>query len=58
METHHHHHGSAGTTSDDFPSECPAFRRPGRPSLPAHCHIAEHHESRMMFSFTVDPATE
>jgi FtsP/CotA-like multicopper oxidase with cupredoxin domain len=24
----------------------------------AHYHIAEHHESRMMFSFTVDPATE
>jgi FtsP/CotA-like multicopper oxidase with cupredoxin domain len=23
----------------------------------AHCHIAEHHESGMMFSFTVDPAT-
>ncbi len=22
----------------------------------AHCHIAEHHESGMMFSFTVDPA--
>ena len=21
----------------------------------AHCHIAEHHESGMMFSFTVDP---
>jgi FtsP/CotA-like multicopper oxidase with cupredoxin domain len=21
----------------------------------AHCHIAEHHESRMMFSFNVDP---
>ena len=24
----------------------------------AHCHIAEHHESGMMFSFTVDPASE
>jgi FtsP/CotA-like multicopper oxidase with cupredoxin domain len=24
----------------------------------AHCHIAEHHESGMMFSFTVDPAHE
>lgn len=23
----------------------------------AHCHIAEHHESGMMFTFTVDPAT-
>jgi FtsP/CotA-like multicopper oxidase with cupredoxin domain len=23
----------------------------------AHCHIAEHHESGMMFSFQVDPAT-
>ena len=23
----------------------------------AHCHIAEHHESGMMFSFNVDPAT-
>ena len=23
----------------------------------AHCHIAEHHESGMMFSFTVDRAT-
>jgi FtsP/CotA-like multicopper oxidase with cupredoxin domain len=23
----------------------------------AHCHIAEHHESGMMFSFDVDPAT-
>jgi FtsP/CotA-like multicopper oxidase with cupredoxin domain len=23
----------------------------------AHCHIAEHHESGMMFSFKVDPAT-
>jgi FtsP/CotA-like multicopper oxidase with cupredoxin domain len=22
----------------------------------AHCHIAEHHESGMMFSFEVDPA--
>ena len=22
----------------------------------AHCHIAEHHESGMMFSFQVDPA--
>ena len=22
----------------------------------AHCHIAEHHESGMMFSFNVDPA--
>ena len=22
----------------------------------AHCHIAEHHESGMMFSFHVDPA--
>ena len=22
----------------------------------AHCHIAEHHESGMMFSFTVEPA--
>jgi len=22
----------------------------------AHCHIAEHHESGMMFSFTVDPS--
>jgi len=21
----------------------------------AHCHIAEHHESGMMFSFRVDP---
>ena len=21
----------------------------------AHCHIAEHHESGMMFSFDVDP---
>jgi FtsP/CotA-like multicopper oxidase with cupredoxin domain len=21
----------------------------------AHCHIAEHHEGGMMFSFTVDP---
>jgi FtsP/CotA-like multicopper oxidase with cupredoxin domain len=21
----------------------------------AHCHIAEHHESGMMFSFTVEP---
>jgi FtsP/CotA-like multicopper oxidase with cupredoxin domain len=24
----------------------------------AHCHIAEHHESGMMFSFQVDPAPE
>ena len=24
----------------------------------AHCHIAEHHESGMMFSFNVDPAEE
>jgi FtsP/CotA-like multicopper oxidase with cupredoxin domain len=24
----------------------------------AHCHIAEHHESGMMFSFQVDPAQE
>jgi Multicopper oxidase len=24
----------------------------------AHCHIAEHHESGMMFSFDVDPADE
>jgi FtsP/CotA-like multicopper oxidase with cupredoxin domain len=24
----------------------------------AHCHIAEHHESGMMFSFHVDPAPE
>jgi FtsP/CotA-like multicopper oxidase with cupredoxin domain len=24
----------------------------------AHCHIAEHHESGMMFSFHVDPASE
>ena len=24
----------------------------------AHCHIAEHHESGMMFSFTVDPRSE
>ena len=24
----------------------------------AHCHIAEHHESGMMFSFNVDPATK
>ena len=23
----------------------------------AHCHIAEHHESGMMFSFDVDPAS-
>ena len=23
----------------------------------AHCHIAEHHESGMMFSFTVDERT-
>jgi FtsP/CotA-like multicopper oxidase with cupredoxin domain len=23
----------------------------------AHCHIAEHHESGMMFSFTVDEAS-
>jgi FtsP/CotA-like multicopper oxidase with cupredoxin domain len=22
----------------------------------AHCHIAEHHESGMMFSFSVEPA--
>jgi FtsP/CotA-like multicopper oxidase with cupredoxin domain len=22
-----------------------------------HCHIAEHHESRMMFSFSVAPAS-
>jgi FtsP/CotA-like multicopper oxidase with cupredoxin domain len=22
----------------------------------AHCHIAEHHESGMMFSFDVEPA--
>jgi len=22
----------------------------------AHCHIAEHHESGMMFTFTVDPS--
>jgi FtsP/CotA-like multicopper oxidase with cupredoxin domain len=22
----------------------------------AHCHIAEHHESGMMFSFNVEPA--
>jgi FtsP/CotA-like multicopper oxidase with cupredoxin domain len=22
----------------------------------AHCHIAEHHESGMMFSFNVDPS--
>jgi FtsP/CotA-like multicopper oxidase with cupredoxin domain len=24
----------------------------------AHCHIAEHHESGMMFSFTVSPAKQ
>jgi len=24
----------------------------------AHCHIAEHHESGMMFSFQVDPRPE
>ena len=24
----------------------------------AHCHIAEHHESGMMFSFHVDPALQ
>jgi FtsP/CotA-like multicopper oxidase with cupredoxin domain len=24
----------------------------------AHCHIAEHHESGMMFSFRVDPQPE
>ncbi|HSI30567.1 MAG TPA: multicopper oxidase domain-containing protein [Miltoncostaeaceae bacterium] len=24
----------------------------------AHCHIAEHHESGMMFSFRVDPRVE
>jgi FtsP/CotA-like multicopper oxidase with cupredoxin domain len=24
----------------------------------AHCHIAEHHESGMMFSFDVAPARE
>ena len=24
----------------------------------AHCHIAEHHESGMMFSFNVDPAPD
>jgi FtsP/CotA-like multicopper oxidase with cupredoxin domain len=24
----------------------------------AHCHIAEHHESGMMFSFHVDPQPE
>jgi FtsP/CotA-like multicopper oxidase with cupredoxin domain len=24
----------------------------------AHCHIAEHHESGMMFSFNVDPADD
>ena len=24
----------------------------------AHCHIAEHHESGMMFSFRVDPAED
>ena len=24
----------------------------------AHCHIAEHHESGMMFNFHVDPAVD
>jgi FtsP/CotA-like multicopper oxidase with cupredoxin domain len=24
----------------------------------AHCHIAEHHESSMMFNFHVDPAVD
>jgi FtsP/CotA-like multicopper oxidase with cupredoxin domain len=24
----------------------------------AHCHISEHHESGMMFSFNVAPATD
>jgi FtsP/CotA-like multicopper oxidase with cupredoxin domain len=24
----------------------------------AHCHIAEHHESGMMFSFNVEPAAD
>jgi hypothetical protein len=28
----------------------------GRFRWMAHCHIAEHHESGMMFSFDVDPA--
>ncbi|MGH3958154.1 multicopper oxidase domain-containing protein [Mycobacterium sp.] len=39
------------------PSNTPvSAARPHQPGVwMMHCHIAEHHESGMMFSFTVEP---
>jgi FtsP/CotA-like multicopper oxidase with cupredoxin domain len=37
------------TPSDQFPADAKDL-----PPATAHCHIAEHHESGMMFSFDVD----
>ena len=44
--------GSTGTSSSSPPTASTG-RRSGR--WMAHCHIAEHHESGMMFSFDVEP---
>jgi FtsP/CotA-like multicopper oxidase with cupredoxin domain len=38
---------------DTDPDQIHAAAKPGR--WRAHCHIAEHHESGMMFSFNVHP---